>query len=417
MAQTATSFASVMKDAWTSDRIIKQFEGENAPLGKIEKFDGTMIGTQAQVPIQTGRAAGYTSQGASGGLLNPATNQPVAQATFTLVYNWFQIGLEASALVQAGSNVQAIVAAKDLELEGAIENTRHQITRQAATNGDGIVAACASGGASTTVSLLPAASEGSAYGYSALARGWVDVGSLIDIGTTADTDSLVAKTTVTAVNKSTTAPTITIGSSITTTAGTHFVYIANPAAAHTAANSEVNGLRQIVNSTGAFGGLNPATAGQEYWQAAQRDTTTTVLSLDLILGMQRAIMQNSNKGGQAIWTGYKQRANFYSLLQNQVRFSSDSGLKAGDVESVSWNGMKVDAFADFLDTDLFILTLSDLCKVTGSFDGPKWASDLQGSTAGQLWSQGTTGFVDALCYPIQIAAQRRNTHAAATALQ
>lgn len=415
MAQSAATIASVLKDAWTSDRIVKQFESNNTVLKKVEKFKGTMIGAQAQVPIHAGRSFAFTSTGAAGGSLNAAQYQPTAQATFSLVYNWFQIAIQASALVQAASNAQSVIAAKDLELQGAIENTAHQINRAVLTNGDGIVAACATGGASTTVSLLPAASEGTAYGYAALERGWLAPGAKVDIGTTADTDSVVTGATISAVSLSATSPTITIDSSVSTTAGTHFVYIPNPNSA-SAANPELNGLRQIVNTTGAIGGLNPATAGQEYWQAAARDTTTSVLSLDLILGLQRAVLQNTNTPGQAIITGYKQQAQFYSLLQNQVRFSGDGDLSAGAVSKASWNGMSIDASADVLNTDLFIITPGDLCKVVGDIDKPTWVSDIQGANNGVLWQSDTTKFADACVYPIQLGVQRRNSHAAATAL-
>lgn len=415
MAQTAASFAAVMKDVWTSDTLIKQFEDKNLPLSRFESFKATMIGTQAQVPIHNGRSFAYTSVGSAGGDLNPDQAQQVSQATYTVPQHWFLIGLETSALTQAASNAVAVAKAKDLEIEGALENMKHQLVRQLLTNGDGILAHCASGGPSTTVSLTPAASEGSKYGYSALARGWLDVGATVDIGTTADTDALVTASTITAVNKSAASPSITIGSSISTTDGTHFVYVPNPNSA-TAANTEMNGLRQIVNSSGAFGGLNPGTAGQEFWQAAARDTTTTVLSLDLLLGFQRAIMQN---GGShtAIWTGYKQQANLYSLLQSQVRFSGDGDLSAGGQQQVKWNGSTLDAFADVLDTDLFFLSLPDLVRIaTPGASKPTWASDLEGSSRGQLWKQGTTKFVDGIVWPANFGAHRRNTHAAATAL-
>jgi hypothetical protein len=97
------------------------------------------------------------------------------------------------------------------------------------------------------------------------------------------------------------------------------VYIANPNSA-TAANTETNGLRNIVNTSGALGGLNPATAGQEFWAAAARDTSTTVLSLDLILNLNTRVLQKTGKQFTDNVTGYKQQGNFYSLLQNQVRF-------------------------------------------------------------------------------------------------
>ncbi len=416
MAQTVANMAAVLKDVWTSDRVQKQFEDKNQPLGRLESFKGTMIGAQAQVPILAGRSGGYTSVGSAGGNLNPAGQQPVAQATYTLPYHWFQVQIDAAALMQSSDKNTSVIKAKDLEIEQGIENTKHQMTRQFVTNGDGIVASCASGGASTTVQLTPQASEGNtSYGYSAIARNWIFPGAVVDIGTTADTDALATGVTVTAVSGSATAPTFTTGTSVTTIAGTHFVYIANPNSA-TLANTEMNGLRQIVNTTGAFGGLNPATAGQEYWAAAQRDTSTTVLSLDLLVGLQRSIKQATGATQQAVWTSYKQESAYYSLLQNQSRFSGDSGLSAGNVSSPTFNGMPVEAFADILDTDLYCLTLSDLLKVTGSQDKPQWASDLQGATTGQLWSAGTTSFVDGLVYPLQLGASRRNSHAACTTL-
>ncbi len=417
MAQTATSFASVMKDTWTSDTLIKQFEDKNHPLSRFESFKAAMIGTQAQVPIHHGRSYAYTSLGAGGGDLNPDQAQQVSQATYTMPQHWFQIGLEASAIAQAGSNAVAVAKAKDVEIEGAVENMRHQIVRQLVTNGDGIVAHLdSSGGSNVVAKLVPAASEGSAYGYSALVRKWLGVGATVDAGTTADTDALGTGLTISAVSESATAPTVTLSSAINATLGTHYLFVPNPNSA-TAANPEMNGLRQIVNTTGALGGLNPATAGQEFWSAAARDTTTSVLSLDLLLGFQRAVRQN---GGQhtAIWTGLKQRQNLYSLIQNQVRFSGDGDLSAGGDQKVKWNDSELDAFADILDTDLYFLSLADLIRIGApGYEKPKWASDIEGSNTGSLWKQGSTKFVDGIVWFTNFGAHRRNTHAAATALQ
>src|SRR5262245_53385411 len=181
MPQTAVSMASAMKEAWTSDRLQKQFEDKNLPLGKLESVRGTMIGKQAQTAVWGGRSGSYTSVGAGGGNLNPAQQQPTAQALWTLVYSWFQISLDASALAQAsGSNVQALVGSKDLEIEGAVENTKHQMTRQFVTNGDGIVAAAVTTASSTTIAVTPSASEGATYGYSALVRGWLFPNAIVD---------------------------------------------------------------------------------------------------------------------------------------------------------------------------------------------------------------------------------------------
>ena len=104
MPQTAVSMAGVLKEAWTAERLLKQFEDKNAPIGRLEAVKGVMIGRQAQTPVWGGRSGAYTSVGAAGGNLNAAQQQPVAQALWTLVYSWFQISLDASALAQAGGS-------------------------------------------------------------------------------------------------------------------------------------------------------------------------------------------------------------------------------------------------------------------------------------------------------------------------
>jgi hypothetical protein len=418
MPQTAVSMATVMKEGWTADRLQKQFEDKNAPLGRIESMRGVMIGKQAQTPVWSGRSGASTSVGASGGNLNPASQQPVNQALWTLVYNWFQIELDTSAVAQAsGQSAQSIVGAKDLEIEGAVENQKHQMTRMIVTNGDGIIAALGTTASANTLNLVNAAGEGAAYGYSALVRGWLFPGQPVDIGTVSDSDVLTTEANVSAVDYSNpAAPTITIGgSAIATTAGTHFAYIPNPNSP-TAPNPELNGLRQIIGA-GALGGLNSATAGQEYWRGAFKDTTTTTFSLDLPLNLQRYILQNSNQPGTAVWTGYRQQANFYSLLQNQIQYSGDGDLSVGGVKKPTWNGMTVDAFADILDSDWFQLTLPDLVRIKSALDKPTWASDIEGAGGSTRWKQGTTRFVDGVVYPMQLGVQRRNTQAGATALR
>jgi hypothetical protein len=311
MADTATSLADVLKEAWTSNRLQKQFEDAAEPLKRIQKVQATQIGKQAQVPI-----------------------------------------LEFSALNQAGGkNAQAVIASKDLAIESAMSEVGKQCVRQLVTNGDGIVAQCDSGGASATVELV-ASPSGTYYGFDAIQRGWLHVNGIYDIGASTDTDSLVAGTTLTGIKEDSTDPDIIQGTSITTTKDTHYVYIANPNSG-TLANTETNGLRNIVNTSGALGGLNPATAGEEFWSAASRDTTTTVFSLDLALNLQRSVLQKSGKYFTDVWTGYKQ---------------------------------------------------------------PVWASDIEGSGGRTRWAQNATNFVDAIFHAYQIGVQRRNTQAGATGL-
>ena len=127
-------------------------------------------------------------------------------------------------------------------------------------------------------------------------------------------------------------------------------------------------------------------------------------------------MQKSAKYMTDVWTGLKQQSAFYSLLQNQVRFQGEMNLGAGKVGGLVWNNIVVNGYPDILDSDWFCLTLTDFVKITGSITKPTWASDLEGDGGKLRWRQGFTDFVDGVVYPFQIGIQRRNTHAAATAL-
>src|ERR1700754_799321 len=213
MAATATTLTSVLKDVWTDEKINKMLIDNDFVLSQFEAFKGTMIGKQALVPIQAWDNTGYTSIGAGGGQINPATNVTNAQAAYSIIYHYSPIELELSAVAQAsGPGLASVVSSKMQEIESAITGMRRQMNRQVITNGDSIVAQCATSGGSTIVPLV-ASPSGTAWGYDALRRYWLHTGMPVDIGTTADTDSLVTASTITSFDPTPTAPTITIGTS------------------------------------------------------------------------------------------------------------------------------------------------------------------------------------------------------------
>jgi hypothetical protein len=415
VAQTPTTLSSVLKERWTDEELQRQFMHDDSILKRLRATKGVMIGKQAQTPVWNDlNSGGYTTVSAAGGAINAASNQPVGQAVWTLVEQAMPIELEFGTLNQSDGNMLSVISGKNLEITGALATIERQAVRQLVTNGDSIVAQCAT--ANTTTVNLVASPSGTAYGYDAIVRNWLRPGALVDIGTTADTDALATATTVTAVAESASAPTITVSAgTLSTTAGTHFVYITNPNST-TAANPEMNGLRNLIATTGAVGSLNPATAGQEFWAASQRDTSTTVMSLDLLLNLARSVKQKSRKTNVDVWMSLKQQANLYSLLQAQVRFAGDGNLSAGNVNGVNWNGANLQGFPDILDSDVWVLTLEDLLWVTGQFTTPKWATDVFGGNNPLQWKAGFTSGQDALLYASNVGLRRRNSQAGATGL-
>jgi hypothetical protein len=221
---------------------------------------------------------------------------------------------------------------------------------------------------------------------------------------------------ITAVNESSSDPDIVLAAADTVADGS-FVSVAQATQDGGNTSNESDGLRNIAGSlTAPSGTLDPDTAGQEFWKPAHVDTTTTVLSLNLLLTLQRKVNQKVGKRSGTFVMGLYQKQNFYELLQNQVRFDRDS-VSAGNDQNESWNGQPIVDLPEVPDREVYYLTLSDLALVTGAkIKKPTWVSALQGANQAMLWAQGSTRFVDALTYPVGLACQRRNSHASAIGL-
>ncbi|MGH2761384.1 MAG: hypothetical protein ACRDLD_02190 [Thermoleophilaceae bacterium] len=410
MAETVANLLDLLKEVWTQDRLEGQFYNENRWLDKVEKTNKYTIGRQAQVPVELSLPGGSTTHTAAGGALNPADALHVDRADYTLVYEWQQVEIEAGALNQADTvGERSTIDAADQTIASNVGAMRRNLGRQFVSNQDALIAECATTTTSNTVSLRP-----TGYGFGAIERGWLRPGMLIDIGTTASESSVAADRSIVSVNESDTAPSIVIdGATVTTTATGHFVSVANARAGTT--SNEANGLRQMAGSeTTVVGTIDPASVGQ--WVPAHVDTATTLVSLDLLLTLQRKVFQKTGKWPTYVTTSPYQAAQLYSQFQSQVRFSDDK-TAAGNAHGFKWNGMEIAVDPDIPDRELYMLTLSDFFVVTGGkFGKPTWASEVQGASRGMLYKQGFTSFVDALTYPCQLAAKRRSSHASAIGL-
>lgn len=417
MSQTVSNLADVMMEVFTGDRLEKQFFNEFRVFDRLKRVSTWTHGKYAKVPLHTGRSGGYSvrsSAGTSAGAttLNAADEQKVDAATYTVAYNYHQIEIEVAAINEATGGGMSVGSALDLEVSGGLDDIRVQVERQFLMDGSGLIAAFTTNTNTTVLELDPAG-----YGYDALKAGWLYPGLTIDGGTAADSDLNIDGGTITAVNEDSAAPDFTI-SAADTTATTDFVSIAGAYDNGSTVCNESDGLRNIAGSnTGASGGLDPDTAGVGFWKPAHVDTTTTVLSTNLLLTLQRKIVQKKGRKQNTALMSVYQRQNLYELLQGQVQFSGDGNLSAGNDETTKWNGIELEALPTVPDREVYMLTLDHLAIVTGArIKQPTWVSSLSGVNRGLTWKQGTTAFVDALVYPVGLACKRRNTHASARGL-
>jgi hypothetical protein len=410
MADTLANILDLTKEVWTQDRLEKVFYNENRFLDKIEKTNKYSIGRKALVPLELQLPGGYSAVPTAGSAgLNAADALHVDTAEYTLTNHWQQVAIEAAAMGQADSvGVRSTVDQVNQTVESNLAALRREINRQVVGNGDALIAKCTTTTSSNTILLDP-----TGYGYDAIVRGWLRVGQTVDIGTTAAEGTIAADVVITAVSESSTAPSITVSGSAVSTTTSHYISIANARLA--TASYESSGLRTIAGSASStIGTLAPASVNQ--WKPASVDTSTTLVSLDLLLNLQKAVYQKTGKWPKYVTTSPKQCANLYSLFQNQVRFNGDNP-SAGNVESFTWNGMEIVCDPDIPDRELYMLTTDNFFVVTdGKFGKPTWASAITGSGSPLEWKQGTTQFVDALYYPFQLAINRRDSHASAIGL-
>jgi len=408
--QTVANLSSVLKEVWTATELAKQFYNQFPLLDRLEKTDRYTIGNQASVPIQTQRAGATTTLGAAGGTLNPISRQSVAKGTYTLTYNWAEIGLEFGAINQSQGEANSVVEAKILEVQGAIDDMRKDVTRQAFYNGDAIIGTVDATAAATTIN----GRTGTTTISQAITRGYLRPDQKVTIATSGNPDTVKSSQQIVTVNAAgnSGAGSFTVGSNVTN-ANDDLVYIFG-ARSGTAAGgvNDMLGLRSIYGSTSTTpGGI----AASQPWLPAQVDTTTTAMTLDLPLSLQQNVFQQSGSFPTDAVTGIKQLTNLYKLLQNQVRFSGDI-VSAGNVMKLNWNGINLEAYPDCLDNEFYFVDYSNLLVCTGAYKEPAWASDVEGSNRGSMWSQGTTQFVDGLVYALGLAVRRRNTGAAAIGL-
>ena len=408
MAADLTSLDAVLKETWPRDRLEEQIYQDNPFLDEIEKTDRYKVGAQAVVPLHVGRNAGYTALPAAGGTLNTAGQQDLAQATYNYTHHNQQIAVQGSALDGTDGNSLAVVNALDVEVEGGLNDLKKQLTRQAFMNGTGAISGVLTdAGADDTIDL------NAIDGFNAIERGWLYVGAVVDVGSTADTDGTADGIAVIAVTESTTVPTIQLASgTYTTTAGTEFVYWheACGGGAQTASR-EMNGLANLVApASTAFGGI---TASAEPTWNSDVDSTAQALTLDLMLARQRKVRQKTGNMPDYVLTSLKQEENFYKQLQLQVRFDGERNLGAGKVAGPTWNGMSINAHPDCKNEQMYFLTKKHIFIV--ATDKPHWQNKHTGGKTLD-WIQGTDSYGAKLTYRINLATDRRNAHSALTGL-
>ena len=382
---TLTTLSSILKDYYLPP-VTEQLNNEVLLLQRLEKRDQELFGNQAIVPLHTGRSGGIGARPESGALPTPGAQQ-YARAVFDLKYLYGRVRVSGPSMAKTASEAGAFLQSLKSELDGIRNDLRKDVSRQVYGDGTAIIASTAVTSASTTVTL---------QSDEPLRHGFLYVGMVIDIGTSANPTADSAGRTITAVSVA--GPSITVDAAVTTAAGDKI--FRQGAAGASSAVYEITGGLQAAVSTAAntYGGINASTS--TYWDN-YRNTTGGALALDT---MMQAYNQQRVAGGNltAIITSFGLQRAFFNLLQSKVQYVTPTKLSGG-FQSLDFQGMPLIADIDAPFGKMYFLDESTL-KV---FSNRDWHFlDEDGNVL--KWNNGFDEWEAVLARYMNIGATRRN---------
>lgn len=417
MAQTAspadiTAVSNILKKVYTSDEIHSQLNDDALLYSQLLKTTEyhDAVGDKAVVFTKIGRNTGTSSRSLNGGTLGAAGHQQTQKLEYDYTASYIQCKILGTTVAKMQTARQSAIRAIDLEVNGALTDLKKDLQRQLYLAGDSVIATCGTTSSSTTLNLSTSVTGTNTVinNNDAIQNGWLTGSSseplYVDIGTKAAPTTVGGDIQVTGYSDSDTAPTLTLGTSVSTTANTHFVFKAGNAAA-SSVSYESNGLANLVASSGSVGGL--ATSSEPTWASKVIDAAGTTLSRS---HMQQAFRAARKWGGKPnlILTSFNHQEDYYNLLQSQVRFASDSNLASGEVDGPLFNKIPVSADADcprgvmyFLDkSSLFMVSAGDIAWQNVNTGGDVLA-----------WVQGEDSFVARAAAYTNLATNRRRSNA------
>jgi hypothetical protein len=215
------------------------------------------VGNEFRMPLRTSRNQGTGPRGESSTLPAPG-NQGYKYISEALKYFYGLFNITGPLLKAADSNEGAFRKALQAEMEGLTDDLKRHVNIQAFGSGNGVIGAVSTGASSTTQAV-----DTTIY---------FQGGEFVDIydSTLTTRRNAAGPVQVTAINRS--GLTLTVSPTINTTTGDVIIRASSDsssAAPNNDRSQAINGLQNIVDSTGALHGLNPATAGEGFWSSSE----------------------------------------------------------------------------------------------------------------------------------------------------
>jgi len=318
MSALVSTVSKVLKDRYIAP-LNRQLNDEVMVMQLLD-IDSKAIdldGNQAVVPLHKGRTNGIGAR-AESDTLPGAGFQPFEKVVFDLKYLYGRAQFSGQAIQKTKTDAGAFIRVITEELDRLREDLALDLARQVYGDGSGTIAIINPGVASATQTLADAEATEKGYLYPNMT---VDIGTLANPVASA-TAKIISSVSGTTLILTTSATTTT--NDVVSRAGNNQV---------SSVSNEITGLQQLVAaSNNSVGGLNSATAGNEYWRNIQ-DTAGGAISLQNLMILVNKVKAKGAQPGnlQVISTdGIARRLFETAEFKSNVRFvDNDRKLNAG----------------------------------------------------------------------------------------
>lgn len=316
MALNLSAADSALKEDY-QPAIREQLNQEIMMLNQIEQNTRDVEGRRAVLSIHTGRNSGVGAR-AEGGTLPTAGSQQYKEERVGLKYNYGRIKVTGPVIRAMKSDSGSFVRAIESEVSGVVMDLKRDVNRQIFNDSNGAIAQCASESSKVYTLTTPTATQ----------LRQLEVGSIVDVGTTTAPTEQVSAGTVQSVDTANGTVTLDKDPSGTVDSGD---FIFRSGAKNTSAGSthELIGLQAIVNNSGTLYNIDPTVV--TLWKSTVNGNSGTnrAATDNLFETVIDDIGLESGTSPNFIVTTVGVRRNYASQLKAQKRFTDTTTLKGG----------------------------------------------------------------------------------------
>jgi hypothetical protein len=370
-----STIGDILKDYYMGP-VNEQLNNEVLLLSRLESRSEDLVGKRAYVPLHTGRTAGIGARGELA-TLPAAGAQAYNKAVYDLKYLYGRIQVSGPSMAKSKSDAGAFLNILKGELDGVRNDLRKDLARQIYGDGTGIivgVAAIATAVTGAQIVTLDSAEP--------LRKGQFYVGMLVDVlndsGTMATGGAALP---IASINLATPSITLTTTGLEASNANEASFSITRAGALSDATypsdanrlSNEIDGIQRIVSTStsNSLGGISVTSSSNTFWDNKRLVRGTdwsdsdpdvasnqTGVSLDLVQkAMNLVRIEGANPS--VILTTLGIQRDFYSLLQDQVRYTEPTQFRAG-FSVLEYAGMPLVADIDAPYGNMYILDESTL---------------------------------------------------------